>query len=300
MLSFRKRLKNKLEFILFLAAISFLRSIPYNRAESILIFLFDIIGYRIGIRKKVALIQLLKTMPELGQEKLHQILRDNYKMMALNAAEEYILPDKELIKKTSINGLYNVKEAFALNRGVLLGTAHFGNWEAARLFPLYDIPMSVITKRQRNYYFNDYTDAIRSAHGVSIIDMRKGLRDILEHLKNNEMVAILADQNAGKHGMIFDFMGYPASHWLGIAKLSLRYKIPIIPGFALRNKDKSTVFRFEKMIYHPELDDHQEHYETVLRELDQVLERYIRRYPEQWFWVHKRWKGAYDMFREAD
>lgn len=292
-----RKIQNRLEYIAFRGAIGVLKALPYPLAKEILCGLFELIGYRIGIRKEVALIQLEKAMPELDKVQRHAVLRKHYRMMALNAAEEYLLSAKEMYARSFTTGRENCDEAFALGRGVILGTAHYGNWEAARVFPLFGIPVAVITKKQRNRLFNSYTDAIRSSEGVGIIDMRKGLRDILETLKKNEMVAILADQNAGKHGLIFNFMGYPASHWLGVAKLSLRYKIPIVPGFSHRTDDERTNFCFEKMIYHPELEDKDENYQLILSELDQVLERYIRANPEQWFWVHKRWKSAYDMFK---
>jgi KDO2-lipid IV(A) lauroyltransferase len=75
-----------------------------------------------------------------------------------------------------------VDEALSLGNGAILATAHFGNWEAARILPLKNIPVSVITKRQRNRLFDSYTNAIRERNGVHTIDMRKGLRDILHDL----------------------------------------------------------------------------------------------------------------------
>ncbi len=93
-----------------------------------------------------------------------------------------------------------------------------------------------------------------------------------------------------------DFLGFPASHWKGVAKLSLRYQLPIIPGFIVRTDDDKLRFEFSEMLYYPELEDVEENYEVVLKDIIQATEYYIRKYPEQWFWVHKRWKKAYDMF----
>ena len=94
-----------------------------------------------------------------------------------------------------------------------------------------------------------------------------------------------------------DFLGYPASHWKGIGKIALRYQVPIVPTFALRNPDDSLTYKFEPMIYHPDWEDTEDNIKLILTELDAILERYIRQYPEQWFWVHKRWKHGYDMFK---
>jgi len=293
-----KKLRNAIEYYPFIALVKLLRFLPYWLSRALILSLFYMVGYLIGIRKKVANTQLRKAMPELSPAERKHILRRMYRLMGLTSAEEYLIPEKKLIAMTSLTGREFVDEARALGRGAILATAHFGNWEAARIMPCFQIPLSVVTKRQRNTRFNDFTDRIREQHGVSVIDMKRGLRDIIHHLNKNELVAILADQNAGPHGVIFEFMGYPASHWLGVAKISLRYRVPILPAFALRNPDDSLTFAYEPMIYHPELEDNPDNYELILRELDDILIRYIRSYPEQWFWVHKRWKGAYDMFKD--
>lgn len=292
----KKQLLNYLEYGSFRALIFVLRLLPYSLSRKLLLGLFWLIAFQIGIRKQVAHTQIQKVFPQLEPKQRNEIIRKMYRGMALSAAEEYLLDDSALISSSGFNGLEHWQQAKEMGRGAILATAHFGAWETARIFPARGIPLSVVAKRQRNVLFDAYTNRIRTRHGLCVLDMRRGLRDIIQHLKQNEIVAILADQNAGSSGLIFDFMGYPASHWKGVAKISLRYKVPIIPGFALRESDDRVVFNFEPMIYHPELDDSEENYELVLKELDRVLLKYIEQYPDQWFWVHKRWKGAYDMF----
>lgn len=93
-----------------------------------------------------------------------------------------------------------------------------------------------------------------------------------------------------------DFLGYPASHWKGVAKISLRYKIPIVPGFVVRNSDDTLTFDLQEMIMEPDLADEEENYVVVLEKVNQHVERFIHEYPSQWFWVHKRWKRAHDFF----
>ncbi|HOH46411.1 MAG TPA: hypothetical protein PLX59_01110, partial [Candidatus Cloacimonadota bacterium] len=154
-----RRIQNRLEYIAFRGAVAILKTLPYHVAKEVLCGLFDLIGYRIGIRKKVALIQLEKAMPELDKSTRHSVLRKHYRMMALNAAEEYLLSADEMHARSFTTGREHCDEAFALGKGVILGTAHYGNWEAARVFPLFGIPVSVITKKQRNRLFNSYTDA---------------------------------------------------------------------------------------------------------------------------------------------
>jgi Kdo2-lipid IVA lauroyltransferase/acyltransferase len=293
-----KQLQNYLEYYCFRAFVALLKALPYCISKAFICLLFDAVGYRIGIRKEVALTQMRKVHPSWSLEKIRITLRRMYHQMALDICEIYLMDDSALVRKSRIVGKENVDAALALGRGAILATAHFGNWEAARILPLFDIPVSVITKRQRNRLFDSYTNAIRERNGVRTIDMKRGLRAIIADLRENRMVAILADQNAGSAGLVLDFLGYPASHWKGVAKLSLRYKIPIVPGFVVRDTDDSLRFEFSPMLYYPELSDDDANYGKVLSDITAITERYILQYPEQWFWVHKRWKHDYDMFSD--
>lgn len=278
--------------------IALLKLLPYSLRKAILVALFDGIGYGIGIRKEVARKQLQAVFPDWSQDQIHACMKSMYRHMALNIAEIYLMNDHDLNSRSRIVGDEYVREALALGKGVILATAHFGNWEAARILPLRDMPLSVITKKQRNTLFDDYTNAIRERCGVHVLDMRRGLKDVISELGQNRIIAILADQNAGTSGIMLDFLGFPASHWKGVAKLSLRYKIPILPGFVIREKDDTLTFEFSELIYKPDLDDHEENYPAILNEINRITETYIRRYPEQWFWVHKRWKHGHDMFSD--
>jgi KDO2-lipid IV(A) lauroyltransferase len=292
----QKKLKNRLEYYPFRALIAVLKFLPYRLSKAFVLGLFHHIGYGLGIRREVASIQLKKVYPTWPQERINEVLKGLYRQMGLNIIEEYLMSDAELERISEIQGREHVDEALAMGRGAILATAHFGNWEAARILPLKGIPLSVIAKKQRNTLFDDYTNAIRERSGLHVIDMKRGLRDIIIDLKDNRMVAILADQNAGSHGLVLDFLSYPASHWKGVAKLSLRYQIPIVPGFVVRSKDDGLRFEFSPMIYHPDLQDKEENYEKVLSQIIAITERYIHKYPDHWFWVHKRWKHAFDMF----
>jgi KDO2-lipid IV(A) lauroyltransferase len=288
----RNDLLNRVEYAAFRIFLWKMRLLPYKAGRSVVTWLFVAIGYGLGIRRETAELHLRNVYPDLDDTSRKQLLKNIYRNMGLTVAELYLQNEQDLIRESTISGKAHAEKALSLNRGAILATAHFGNWEAARILPLYGIPLSVVVKQQHNPYFDRYNTAIRTRQGVAMIDFRKGLRDILKHLYNNEMVAILADQNAGRSGLVLDFLGFPASHWKGVAKISLRYKVPIVPAFALRTPEGTIKFCFEPMIYHPELEDTEENYVFILKKLDEVIESYIDRYPEQWFWVHKRWKAT--------
>ncbi len=290
-----QKIQNSIEYGLLISLIKLLRLLPWNCSNKIIQALFVGIGYHLGIRRKVAHIQLSKVYPEWDEKKKSKVLKELYRNMGLSIASIYLMPESKMLASCSIVGEEHVKKAYSFGKGVILATAHLGNWEAARILPTKDMPVSVIVKKQRNRYFDRFNNAIRSRHGVGLIDMKRGLRDIIAEFQKNHMVAILMDQNAGKSGLIMDFLGFPASHWVGVAKLSLRYKVPILPGFTLLTPEGNTVFTFEPIIYHPDWEDQEDKYPILLKEVNEVIERYIHQYPSQWFWVHKRWKSTKAM-----
>ncbi|MDD4309390.1 MAG: lysophospholipid acyltransferase family protein [Candidatus Cloacimonetes bacterium] len=291
-----KNVLNIIEYFSFRIWLACFSLLPRFLSRSFLLFLFWSVGYCVGIRKNIAKKQLQKVFPDKSAGEVNSIIKNLYREMALTVMDEYLTSDDALFGKCAIQGKEHVTEALSLGRGAILATAHFGNWEAARILPKAGIPLSVVAKPQRNKLFDAYTNSIRERSGVKVINMRRGLRDIVHQLKEGRLVAILMDQNAGKSGLIMDFMGYPASHWKGVAKLSLRYKVPIVPGFARRLKDNTIVFEFLPYTLHEELDDTEDNVMFILSGVNQRVEAQIRKYPEQWFWVHKRWKHVYSMF----
>ena len=291
----KKRIQNRIEYICFKIALAGLKILPAKAAKSLLKGLFWFGGQVLGIRKNIALIQLSKVYPEKSRKEKIEIIKKLYRNMALSVYETYLLDDDMLYKNIRIQGRENIDKALSLKRGVIFATAHYGNWEAARILPKAGIPVSGIAKPQRNTLFDNYTNAIRERCGMRIINMKSGLRDIIQEFKKNRIVAILIDQNAGSSGMVMDFLGFPASHWKGVAKLSLRYKVPIVPSFARRAEDDRIQFEFFSPILYEELEDTEDNYKIVLGELDKILENQIHKHPEQWFWVHLRWKHSYDM-----
>lgn len=289
----KKELQNEAEYVLFIAALAILKLFPAKVRKTIVLFLFDAIGFRIGIRRKVAESQIAEVFPSMSKAEIKQLVRQVYRNLGLNVYNIYLTKAEDLYRRSRFEHKENLEEALARKKGVLLAAGHFGDWEAScRVLPMAGIGMAVIVKRQRNHKFDDYTNAIRCSTGCSIINMNQALRGILEHTKHNDAIGILIDQDAGRHGILTDFLGKPASVWKGTAKIALKYKIPIVPAFAFRDKNENICFQFGKMIDPAPLADTEENILLLLKEMNEILEEKIRRYPEQWLWLHKRWKGA--------
>ncbi len=296
-----RKIKNWLEYIPFRSAIGVLHLLPYNWSKSIMITLFDVLGYRLGVRRRLAEQQLAETMPQLNDLERKQIIRRVYRNLALNVVSVYLTDDTKLYAMSNFENKEYATQALARNKGVLLITGHFGDWEApCRVLPMEGFGLAMITKKQRNHLFDAYTNAIRENQGGSIIDMKNALRGVLTHTGHNDLIGILIDQDAGKRGILIDFLGKPASNWKGTAKIALRHQIPIVPGFVIRNPDDTLTFRFEAMIDPAGMADTEENVILLLKQMNQALEDKIQQYPDQWFWLHKRWKGARHFLTEKE
>ncbi len=280
------KIKYKLEFVAFKTGIFILKILPYRLSLNILIFASKIIKKR----KDVAIKNLRKVFND--EQKIRTILNKTYENYAKNIAETYLADTEKLFKKVKTVGWENLEEALSLNRGVILASAHLGNWELAGSYIATRKKISVIIKRQKNPLFNKYMIESRNKMNIKVIDMKTSLREVMKDLKNNYIVTILIDQNAGRRGIKTDFLSHPASTYAGTAKIALKTKSPIVPAFAVRDKNDINTFYFEKPIYTDNLEYNDENIKKITDELNKILEKYILTYPEQWFWVHKRWKGA--------
>jgi len=186
-----------------------------------------------------------------------------------------------------------VGKALEGKRGALLLTAHFGNWEAlgARLGQM-GYPVSVLGGRQRNPLVEDLFARYRGNMGLQSLTVGKSLRPIVEAFEQNQCLATLADQDGGPDGFFIDFLGRKASVQTGLFSLAARRRVPIVTGFSMR----------EGRTWRGELHDPEWPREAHTKEAAEIearrlagfytrrVEQYVRKHPDHWFWVHRRWR----------
>lgn len=199
----------------------------------------------------------------------------------------------EQIDKTNVagwiryEGFEHYEEAKRRGKGVLFATGHLGNWElSAYAHALMCEPMNVVVRALDNPRLDAFVEARRAASGNRIIHKKDFLRGILKALGDNEAVGILIDQNAGlDDGVFVDFFGTPASTSTAFAKLAFRTGAAVIPGFAIWSEsERRYILRFWPIV---ELSGDAAA-DTAL--LQKVVESIVREYPDQWLWIHRRWK----------
>ncbi len=184
-------------------------------------------------------------------------------------------------------GLEHYLEAKKSGRGILIPTAHFGNWElSAFAHALMTEPMHVMIRPLDNPAVDRLVEERRGLSGNQLISKRDAARAVLRALQQNQAVGILIDQNTSlDEGVFVDFFGTPASANSGFAKIAARTGAVVIPGFAVWEENESRyVLRFYPPV--PMTGDAAED----TQRLHLKLEEAIREYPGQWLWIHRRWK----------
>jgi Kdo2-lipid IVA lauroyltransferase/acyltransferase len=184
-------------------------------------------------------------------------------------------------------GYEHFEQARQRGKGVLFATAHLGNWElSAFAHALLAAPMNVVVRPLDNPLIDRLVERYRGLSGNRLIEKKDFARGILKALAANEAVGILVDQNATLDtGVFVNFFGIPACAGTGFVKLAAHTDAAVIPGFALwSDSERKYVLRF----YSPVPMTGDLHQDTA--RLHAVLEGVIRQYPDQWLWIHRRWK----------
>jgi len=203
----------------------------------------------------------------------------------------------------NIEGYHHIKKAYEKGRGVLVLTAHFGNWELLTVIAaMIQFPLSIVVrpldfKPLDHFFFN-----LRTRFGGKIIPKKRSFRKILKSLNRGEMVAFLMDQNVDWYeGVFADFMGRLACTTHGLALLALKTGAPVIPVFMVREKT-GLKGKFGPEIPFIQTGDRRKDIEVNTRQYNRVIEDMIYQYPDQWFWIHQRWKTKpyYPWPRKSD
>ncbi|MCA8994293.1 MAG: lysophospholipid acyltransferase family protein [Planctomycetaceae bacterium] len=190
-----------------------------------------------------------------------------------------------------------VVQALCTGRPVFMLGGHYGNWESTILaFGLFDLPMGVIGRELDNPYIHQWVKEGRERTGHKLMLKQGGWDDMTALLSAGGNMGLLCDQDAGKRGVFVDFFGRPASTFKSIALMAIEYNALIVMGYGIRLEDDPQDGRWARFEIGCEdiIDVNEIEADNVIHEITQryttALERAIRRAPEQYFWVHRRWK----------
>jgi KDO2-lipid IV(A) lauroyltransferase len=228
---------------------------------------------------------------------LAQIAKDSFSGMAKSAIELIYLLDKPTLLYSSIEfiGKEHLDNALAKGKGVILVSAHFGNFPLllARL-AIAGYPISGIMRPMRDPRVEKIFQEKRRICKVKTIYSQPRnvcVSKTIEVLRKNEIVFIPIDQNFGTGGIFVDFFGRKAATATGPIVFAQRTKAALIPCFIVRQKDDRHKAIFEAALDLDEVKDAEETIRINIQKLTGIIESYIRRYPEEWEWIHRRWKS---------
>ena len=205
------------------------------------------------------------------------------------------LSKQELVSKVRIEGLEILIEALKKQKGVVVVTAHLGNYElASQVVPcLLGLQMASVAKKMRNARLNRVIHNLRTRFGNKVIYKKGALPEMMQTLRQGAMVAILMDISRRFDGVEVNFFGRRATATPAAALLGLRCKSPIIPAFCRRNPEGKLIIQIEPPVEIQRTRDLRSDLQFNTQLITDRIERAVRNYPEQWNWTLKRWKEFY-------
>jgi KDO2-lipid IV(A) lauroyltransferase len=262
------------------------------------------LGYSLGgSRRRLALFNVRRAFGDgLSDGEARRIVLGMFRSLGMMLVEFARLRsvDKAYIDKyVSFEGLEYFEQAFEKGKGVVGLTAHYDNWELLNAaLSLKGFPMGVVARPLDNPYFNKYTEDVRSSFGGTVIDKTNALRAMIRTLKSNGMVGILLDQRSStKEGVMADFFGTPAMTSKGLGAIAVKTSCVVVPVFIRRIKGPYHRVECIKPIELATGGDKDEDIKENTQRFTRAIEDFVRRYPDQWFWLHSRWERRKHMGR---
>src|SRR5271155_872690 len=248
--------------------------------------------------RRVGRRNLTLAFPEMSQRERRRLLRGEFISLGRQLAEVCLFPrfTRENVSSVVVyDGFENFDRAYARGKGVLFLTGHLGAWElSAFAHSLQGHPLSIVMRSLDNPYIDALIQSYRTMHGNRTVDKDDFVRGLLAAMKAGETVGILMDTNmTAPQGVFVDFFGIPASTAGGLARIALRTGAAVVPGFTVWDaKLRKYSLRFDPAVELIRTNNNDNEADIVANtaKFTKVIEDVIRRYPDQWLWVHRRWK----------
>jgi Kdo2-lipid IVA lauroyltransferase/acyltransferase len=267
---------------------------PLSRAFAITLaqtfYLLHVRLRRVGMRN------LELAFPEKSVSERKRILRGVFTSLGRQLAEVCQFPKytpENVDEVVVYDGLDNFQEAYARGKGVLFVTAHFGAWElSAFAHSLHGHWLHVVMRPMDNAYLDHLIQSYRTMHGNKTVGKDDFVRGLLGAMKCGETVGILMDTNmTPPQGVFVNFFGIPACTASGLARIALRTDAAVVPGFTIWDQDLGKYrLRFDRALELVRTGDLEADIIANTQAFTSVIEQYVRKYPDQWLWVHRRWK----------
>ncbi len=289
-------MRRKLEYAAAWPFIKILGAMPRALARAFAIGIAQLV-YLLHFRlRQVGMRNLEMVFPEKSIAERKQILRGVFTSLGRQLAELCQFPKytKENVDEVVVyDGLENYERAYARGKGVLFLTAHFGGWElSAFAHSLHGHWLNVVMRPMDNEYLDRLLQRYRTMHGNKTVAKDDFVRGLLAAMKAGETVGILMDTNmTPPQGIFVDFFGIPACTASGLARIALRTDAAVVPGFTIWDPALGKYrLRFDPALTVIRTGNLEADIAANTQLFTKVIEDYVRKYPDQWLWVHRRWK----------
>jgi KDO2-lipid IV(A) lauroyltransferase len=226
------------------------------------------------------------------RERLARRCFEHLGMTTLECCRLFFGPTERLFGRIRGQGTEYIGQALARGRGIFFLTGHFGNWELlAATHGHAGFGLSVVVRPLDNPYLDALIARARERSGLRAIPKRDAVQGVRAALARGECIGILLDQDAGRAGVFVPFLGHPASTSRALAVMAIKTRAPVVPAFIHRLPDGG-----HELVLDPEIPlaitgDLDHDIEVNTARFTHAIERHVLAHPEQWFWVHRRWKS---------
>jgi KDO2-lipid IV(A) lauroyltransferase len=288
-------LRYRLEYALAWVLLKFVGALPRPLARAAGITIAWIVFFLHRKLRRVGMRNLQLAFPEKTQRERKKILRGVFTSLGRQVAEVCLFPKytQENVSKTvAYEGFENFDRALARGKGVLFLTAHLGAWElSAFAHSLYGYPLNIVMRPLDNPYLDRLTREYRTMHGNKAVD-KDFARGLIAAMRKGETVGVLMDTNMiASQGVFVDFFGILACTASGVARVALKTDAAVVPGFTIWDPALNKYrLRFDAPVQLIRTGNTESDVIANTALFTKIIEDYVRRYPEQWLWVHRRWK----------
>ncbi len=258
-----------------------------------------------SFRRNIMQENLQRAFPEMSQLELDVLIDKNYRhygILFLEFVRSFAFYGKYLEEYAEVEGEEHLHKALAQGKGLFVATAHLGNWELLSAFGSHvlKVPTTMVTKELKPAWLHTIVEESRSKVGTQMAFEPQTLKVVMKALRRKEVVGFAIDQFAGAPvGVRVPFFNIPVGTHTALATLSVRTGAPVIPGIAIRKPDNSYVIKFGPQFPQEKIEDLDPNYASTQEEeivrntaaYSKWVEERVREYPEQWLWIHRRWKG---------
>ncbi|MBI2419548.1 MAG: lysophospholipid acyltransferase family protein [Ignavibacteriales bacterium] len=288
-------MQNKLEYLIYIFFSKVCCFLGLQKTRRFGLLLGSFFFHFLPIRKGVVLKNLKLAFPDMPESERKALALENYRALGVTFAEILVIPvlsPDDVIKALHVENIDFIKSKYEQGKGLILMTAHFGNWEYAALSVglQMDDPLVIVTKNQRNPYVNAWMNNVRKKWGNKPAPLGVSIRNVFKELLEKKVVAMAADQRGPQEGIRVQLFGQSSAVFPGPAALAIKTGAPLLVGFPIRLPDMNYSFTLQEISKEGLPDNIDEAIQELSQRHTTLLEEYVRKYPGQWFWMHNRWK----------